>query len=135
MKKIFTLFLLLACCATVVQAQMPATVQRQLPTVIEQFNHEKPFLNHAYWYVLTDVDSDGFNEFAIADFESASEPSPAATSTGNPCSTSTAPRVATPTLMSPSSIAHCSSTRFKSPRTVSQPTTLLGSLRAWTWAK
>ena len=69
MKKIFTLFLLLACCATVVQAQMPATVQRQLPTVIEQFNHEKPFLNHAYWYVLTDVDSDGFNEFAIADFE------------------------------------------------------------------
>ena len=69
MKKIFTLFLLLACCATVVLAQMPATVQRQLPTVIEQFNHEKPFLNHAYWYVLTDVDNDGFNEFAITDFE------------------------------------------------------------------
>ena len=43
--------------AVIAQAQMPATVQRQLPTVIEQFNHEKPFLNHAYWYVLTDVDS------------------------------------------------------------------------------
>ena len=69
MKKILSLLLLLACCATVVQAQMPATVQRQLPIVIEQFNHEKSFLNQAYWYVLTDVDSDGFNEFAIADFE------------------------------------------------------------------
>ena len=69
MKKILTSLLLLACCATVGQAQMPVTVQRQLPTVIEQFNQEKPFLNHAYWYVLTDVDSDGFNEFAITDFE------------------------------------------------------------------
>ena len=69
MKRLSLIIIMAMALAIIAQAQMPATVQRQLPTVIEQFNHEKPFLNHAYWYVLTDVDSDGFNEFAIADFE------------------------------------------------------------------
>lgn len=69
MKKILTSLFLLACCATVAQAQMPAAVQRNLPTIIEMFNHEKPFQSHAFWYVFTDVDSDGIEEFCVASYD------------------------------------------------------------------
>ena len=69
MKKILTSLLLIACCSVVAQAQMSATVQRNLPDIIEMFNHEKPFQSHAFWYVFTDVDSDGNEEFCVASYD------------------------------------------------------------------
>ncbi|MBP5688803.1 MAG: hypothetical protein J6X22_09220 [Muribaculaceae bacterium] len=68
MKKSLTL-LLLACCATIAQAQMPAAVQRNLPDIIETFNHGKQVQDYALWYAFVDVDSDGNKEFCVASYD------------------------------------------------------------------
>lgn len=68
MRKILTPLLLLACCAIVAQAQMPATVQRNLPAIIENFNINKSMDKTAFWYTFADVNGDGTNEFVIADY-------------------------------------------------------------------
>ena len=68
MKKNLTLLLLLACCAILAQAQMPAAVQRNLPSIINDFNINKSNDKLAYWYVISDVDGDGSNEISVADY-------------------------------------------------------------------
>ena len=68
MKKILTLLLLLAGCVAVVHAQMPAAVQRNLPSIIENFNINKSNDKLAFWYAISDVDGDGINEFSVADY-------------------------------------------------------------------
>ena len=68
MKKILTLMLLLCCCTAVAMAQMPAAVQRHLPSIIENFNINKSNDKLAYWYAFSDVDGDGINEFSVADY-------------------------------------------------------------------
>lgn len=67
MRKIASSLLLLLCLTAT--AQMPQAVQRNLPTIIEMFNHEKPFQSHAFWYVFTDVDNDGSEEFCVASYD------------------------------------------------------------------
>ena len=69
MKKIVTSLLVFACCAVVAQAQMTATVQRNLPTIIEEFNKGKQAQDYAFWYDFIDVDSDGSEEFCIASYD------------------------------------------------------------------
>ena len=68
MKKILSLMLLLCCCSAVATGQMPAAVQRHLPSIIQDFNINKSNDKLAYWYAFTDVDGDGFNEFSVADY-------------------------------------------------------------------
>ena len=69
MKKILLSSLLIACCATITQAQMPKVVQRNLPNIIEQFNQGKQGQDQAFWYAIIDVDKDGTNEFCVASYD------------------------------------------------------------------
>ena len=66
MKKILSLAFIVV--ALVAQAQMPATVQLNLPSIIEIFNTNKSNDKLAYWYAFNDVDGDGINEFAVSDY-------------------------------------------------------------------
>ena len=49
-------------------AQMPAIVQRKLPSIIENFNTNKSNEKLAYWYAFADVNGDGTNEFLLTDY-------------------------------------------------------------------
>ena len=107
---------------------MSATVQHNLPTIIEMFNHEKPFQSHAFWYVFTDVDNDGTQEFCITDYTK-NNIATFKISSGKPERIRTIPQgelgwtpLLTRASTSPSSIDHCSSTRYRLPRTASPPT-------------
>ena len=66
MKKILSLAFIAV--ALVAQAQMPAAVQRNLSSIIENFNTNKSNDKLAHWYAFSDVDGDGTNEFAVADY-------------------------------------------------------------------
>ncbi len=69
MKKFLTSLLLFACCAIVAQAQMPAAVQRNLPSILEELNNNKMPQDFSYWYALVDVDGDNVNEFCVASYD------------------------------------------------------------------
>lgn len=49
-------------------AQMPSIVQRNLPSIIENFNINKSNEKLAYWYAFADVNGDGTNEFLLTDY-------------------------------------------------------------------
>ena len=68
MKKILTSFLLLACCAIAAQAQMPAAVQRNLSSIIDECNNNKASQELVNLYAFVDVDGDGIKEFCTADY-------------------------------------------------------------------
>lgn len=61
--------MLLACCAVVAQAQMPAAVQRNLPDILETFNKGKQAQDFAYWYDFIDADHDGNEELCVASYD------------------------------------------------------------------
>ncbi len=68
MKKFISLLSLVLGLGAVAQAQMPAAVQRHLPSIIENFNINKSNDKLAHWYAFSDVDGDGINEFSVADY-------------------------------------------------------------------
>ncbi|MBR5087469.1 MAG: hypothetical protein IKX31_10740 [Muribaculaceae bacterium] len=68
MKKILTSLILLACCAIVAQAQMPAAVQRNLPSIIKECNNNKSSQELVDLYAFVDVDGDGIKELCTADY-------------------------------------------------------------------
>lgn len=61
--------MLLTFCATVAQAQMPAAVQRNLPSILEELNNNKMPQDITYWYAFVDVDGDNVNEFCVASYD------------------------------------------------------------------
>lgn len=66
MRKIATSLMLFVCISAI--AQMPAIVQRKLPSIIENFNINKSNEKLAYWYAFADVNGDGANEFLLTDY-------------------------------------------------------------------
>ena len=61
--------MLLVCCATGAQAQMPAAVQRNLPKILEEINNSKMPQDITYWYAHKDVDGDNVDEFCVASYD------------------------------------------------------------------
>lgn len=68
----FAAFLMMLTCLAAqatISSQEIKTLQNNIYSIIENFNHEMPCQQFAEWYVLTDVDGDGHDEMVIANID------------------------------------------------------------------
>lgn len=63
-KLLLSLIVMLSCGVTWAQS-----LTKDLADYLENYNHEMPFQEHAYWYIVDDLDGDGQQETALANYD------------------------------------------------------------------